>query len=74
MSATLLDESTTRPSSTPAQRLRSTTAAVRLSFTWFGVRKSLTAEQKAQAADTFGADGDCADSPDDRLAEQSPTA
>ncbi len=50
MNTTLLDEPTTRPSSTPAQRLRSTTAAVRLSFTWFGVRKTLTPEQKAQAA------------------------
>jgi len=33
-------------------------AAMRLSFTWFGVRKSLTAEQKAEAAEAFGADGD----------------
>ena len=41
----------------PAQRLRATMAAVRIGFTWFGVRKSLTAEQKAQAADTFGAEG-----------------
>jgi hypothetical protein len=56
---TLLDEPTTAHSTSPAQRLRSTTAAVRLSFTWFGVRKSLTTEQRAQAADTFGADGDC---------------
>ena len=32
-------------------------AAVRVAFTWLGVRKSLTAEQKAQAADTFGAEG-----------------
>ncbi len=32
-------------------------AAVRVAFTWFGVRKTLTAEQKAQAADTFGAEG-----------------
>ncbi len=72
--STLLDEPTTAQSNSPAQRLRSTTAAVRLSFTWFGVRKSLTAEQRTQAADTFGADGDCADSPDNRLAEQSPTA
>jgi hypothetical protein len=31
-------------------------AAVRLAFTWLGVRKTLTAEQKAQAADTFGAE------------------
>jgi hypothetical protein len=33
-------------------------AAMRLSFTWFGVRKTLTAEQKAQAAESFGAEGD----------------
>jgi hypothetical protein len=33
-------------------------AAVRIAFTWFGVRKTLTAEQKAQAADTFGAEGE----------------
>ena len=32
-------------------------AAVRVSFTWFGTRKSLTPEQKNQAADTFGAEG-----------------
>ncbi len=32
-------------------------AAMRLSFTWFGTRKSLSVEQKAQAADTFGAEG-----------------
>lgn len=32
-------------------------AAARLSFTWLGVRKSLTAAQKNQAADTFGAEG-----------------
>ena len=57
--STLLEEPTTTLSTSPAQRLRSTTAAVRLSFTWFGVRKSLTTEQRAQAADTFGADGDC---------------
>lgn len=57
--STLLDEPTTRPSTTPAQRLRTSTAAVRLSFTWFGVRKSLSAEQKAQAAESFGAEGDC---------------
>jgi hypothetical protein len=33
-------------------------AAMRLSFTWFSVRKSLTADQKAQAAEAFGAEGD----------------
>lgn len=42
---------------TPAQRLRETMAAVRVSFEWFGLRKSLSAEQKAQAAESFGAEG-----------------
>ena len=32
-------------------------AAARVSFTWFGARKTLTAEQKSQAADAFGAEG-----------------
>ena len=40
-----------------AQRLRATFAAVRVCFTWFGVRKSLSTEQKAQAAEQFGAEG-----------------
>jgi hypothetical protein len=31
-------------------------AAVRVSLSWFGTRKTLTAEQKSQAADTFGAE------------------
>jgi hypothetical protein len=39
-------------------RLRTLTAAIRLSFTWFGTRKTLTPQQKAQAADTFGAEGE----------------
>ena len=37
--------------------LRRTTAAMRLSFAWFGTRKTLTSEQKTQAADTFHAEG-----------------
>ena len=41
-----------------AERLRTTTAAMRLSFTWFGVRKALSDEQRARAADAFGAEGD----------------
>ena len=45
-------------SESPAQRLRFTTAAVRVSFTWFGVRKTLTPEQKSQAAESFGAEGE----------------
>jgi hypothetical protein len=47
----------TPPSATAAQRLRQNFAAVRVLFTWFGVRKSLSAEQKAQAAESFGAEG-----------------
>ncbi len=41
----------------PARRLQATMAAVRVSFTWLGVRKTLTPDQKAQAAETFGAEG-----------------
>ncbi len=40
-----------------ADRLRATMAAVRVCFTWFGSRKSLSSDQKAQAAETFGAQG-----------------
>ncbi len=48
------------PPHTPptADRLRQETAAVRLSFTWFGIRKSLSSDQKAQAAESFGAAGE----------------
>jgi hypothetical protein len=52
---TLLDDHSI--TETPAERLRTTMAAVRVSFTWLGVRKTLTPEQKNQAADTFGAEG-----------------
>ena len=57
--STLLDQpaAPARSNVPPANRLRSMMAAVRVSFVWFGVRKSLTPEQKAQAADTFGAEG-----------------
>ncbi|MGA2501209.1 MAG: hypothetical protein ABSH20_26010, partial [Tepidisphaeraceae bacterium] len=33
-------------------------AAVRVSFTWLGVRKTLTAEQRAEAAEPFGANAE----------------
>ena len=59
MSSNFVDAPTrgaTSPS-TASQRLRDTMAAARLSFTWLGVRKSLTVEQKNQAADSFGAEG-----------------
>ncbi len=55
---TLLTDPVVRPSTAPSQRLRTTTAAVRVSLSWLGTRKTLTADQKAQAADTFGAEGD----------------
>ncbi len=55
---------TTQPTNNPttqlgrsaAQRLRTTMAAVKLSFTWLGVRKTLAPEQLATAARAFHAD------------------
>jgi hypothetical protein len=58
MSTAIDDPPRRRSSATPAQRLRTSMAAVRLSISWFGTRKTLSAEQKAQAADTFGAEGE----------------
>ena len=54
---TILEPSSVRPSTSPSQRLRATMAAARVAFCWFGVHKTLTPEQKAQAADAFGAEG-----------------
>ncbi len=58
---TLLDHLETRPATvsttTPAQRLRATMAAVRVGFRWMGTRKTLSPEQKAQAAEAFDAEG-----------------
>jgi hypothetical protein len=55
---------TTQPANTPttqlersaAQRLRTTMAAVKLSFTWLGVRKTLAPDQRTTAARAFHAD------------------
>ena len=47
----------TRPSRTPAEQLRASMAALRVSFMWFGIRKTLTPEQRSQAAESFGAEG-----------------
>ena len=60
MSSLLLDEppTTETPSVEAADRLRTTMAAVRVCFTWFGTRKSLSAEQKARAAESFDAAGE----------------
>jgi hypothetical protein len=55
--STLLEETAVSPSTSPSQRLRTSFAAVRVAFTWLGTRKTLNTEQKAQAADTFGAEG-----------------
>jgi hypothetical protein len=41
----------------PAERLRTTMAACRLAFTWWGIQRTLTSEQKAQAALAFDAEG-----------------
>ncbi|SFJ51640.1 hypothetical protein [Planctomicrobium piriforme] len=59
MTLSLREKSPVRPATqtTPAQQLRTTMAAARISFTWLGVRKSLNAQQKNQAADAFGAEG-----------------
>jgi hypothetical protein len=40
----------------PSQRLRRTAAAVRLHFTWWGVHRTLTAPQKEEVGDSYGAD------------------
>src|SRR3954471_16011422 len=48
----------TTNSGTTADELRASMAAVRLAFTWLGVRRTLTHEQRSQAADTFGAEED----------------
>ena len=52
---TVLDDPATR--STSVERLRTTMAAVRLSVSWLGTRKTLSTAQKTQAAETFGAEG-----------------
>jgi hypothetical protein len=66
---TLLDPFETRPAAgetattmhspvpAPAERLRTTMAACRVRFTWFGVQQTLTPQQKATAAQAFDAEG-----------------
>jgi hypothetical protein len=56
--AALLDEPriATRDNN-PAANLRDNMAAVRVSFYWLGTRKSLTPEQRAEAAQPFDAEG-----------------
>jgi hypothetical protein len=57
MSTTVEERRTKRRAqAAPSDRLRSTMAAVRVSFTWMGVRKTLSPQQKAEAADQFDAE------------------
>jgi hypothetical protein len=58
MSTALEERSNAHSSVASAQRLRRTTAAVRVSLRWLGVRKTLTPEQKSRAAESFGAEGE----------------
>ena len=58
MAAALLDEPIViNRDVNPAASLRDNMAAVRVSFIWLGTRKSLTAEQRAEAAQPFDAEG-----------------
>jgi hypothetical protein len=54
--STVVNDIPSRTATSPAQRLRGTMAAVRVAIRWFGIRRSLTAEQKAEAAEPFGAE------------------
>ena len=58
VSAALLDEPRTSVrDNNPAANLRDSMAAIRVSFCWLGTRKSLTPEQRAEAAQPFDAEG-----------------
>jgi len=50
--------STDSAASRPADRVRASMCATRVSFVWFGTRKSLTPQQKALAAESFRAEGE----------------
>ena len=55
--STVLDPPDCTTAIRAADRLRTTMAAVRVSLSWLGVRKTLTAEQKVHAAESFGDSG-----------------
>ncbi len=59
MSIALQDQPRTNNSNTqsPALNLRANMAAFRVSYTWLGTRKSLTPDQRAEAAQPFDAEG-----------------
>jgi hypothetical protein len=52
-----INDRAAEPATAPARRLQTTMAAVRVSFTWLGVKRALSRQQKQQAAEAFGADG-----------------
>ena len=54
--STFLEDIQQRQVVVPADRLRTSMAAVRVSLQWLGIQKTLTREQKSEAADTFGAE------------------
>lgn len=56
--SSVLEDPATGSEISPAQRLKAVTTAVRVAISWFGISRSLSPQQKAQAADAFGADGD----------------
>lgn len=56
--STFLEEAQEQTAESAIRRLRSSMAAARVSIRWFGTRKSLTDEQRAEAAEAFGAEVD----------------
>jgi hypothetical protein len=57
MISTTQDRPAARRTADPAARLRSSMAAVRVSLSGLGTHKTLTPEQKSEAADPFDASG-----------------
>jgi len=53
-----LEETHSVETSSAAQHLKAVTTAVRVAISWFGISKSLSPQQKSQAADAFGAEGE----------------
>jgi len=57
MSTTVSKIPTSTEVTTSVDRLRHSFSAMRVSFTWMGTRKSLSSDQRQQAASQFGAEG-----------------
>ena len=53
---TMFATSTSNNTVSPADWLRRTTAAIRVAFTWWGVHRTLTAQQKEEVGLTYNAD------------------